>query len=147
MINNRVTIFSNTNTSDLSRDINTFIKWQEAIGNVIHDIKLSTCDSSCEAMVIWQMCTDNGYCADLGNPEYNLSFNLEGVECSICTDDLDVIQQIIDLEDLIRNLTVLTTNEDGDIETIYERAKQSRSLKIPKWRKEEPSEWIEEDDE
>lgn len=147
MINNRVTIFSSTNTSELSKDINTFVKWQEAIGNVIHDIKLSTCDSSCEAMVIWQMCTDNGYCADLGNPEYNLSFSFEGVECSICTDDLDVIQQIIDLEYLIRNLTVLTTNEDGDIETIYERAKQSRSLKIPKWRKEEePLEWIDDEE-
>lgn len=146
MINNRVTIFSNTNTGELSRDINTFIKWQEAIGNVIHDIKLSTCDSSCEAMVIWQMCTEN-YCADLGDLVYKLVFSLEGVECSICTDDLDVIQQIIDLKNLVENLTVLTTNEDGDIETIYERAKQSRSLKIPKWRKEEPIEWIEDEDE
>lgn len=147
MINNRVTIFSNTNTSELSRDINTFIKWQEAIGNVIHDIRLSTCDNSCEAMVIWQMCAENGYCADLGDLEYNLAFSLEGVECSICTDDLDVIQQIIDLKDLIESLTVLTTNQDGDIETIYERKKRPRSLNIPRWRKEEePAEWIEEDE-
>ena len=146
MINNRVTIFSNTNTGELSRDINTFIKWQEAIGNAIHDIKISTCNDYCEAMVVWQMITTHDYSTDIGCPDYALVFKIEGVEISLNTDDLDIIQQIIDLKDLVENLTVLTTNEDGDIETIYERAKQSRSLKIPKWRKEYPAEWVEEDE-
>lgn len=136
MINSMVTIFTNTDVHSLSEDINTFIKWQEAIGNVINDIKLSTCESSCEAMVIWQMSAESD-AIDIGEPMYIVNATIEGVKLTINTDDTRIIQQFIDMKQLIGACQILALDDDGEIEVIYERTTPKQpALKIPRWRKE-----------
>ena len=136
MINSRATIFTNTDVHSLSEDINTFIKWQEAIGNVINDIKLSTCESSCEAMVIWQMLAESD-AIDIGEPMYIVNATIEGVKLTINTDDTRIIQQFIDMEQIIGTCQILAVDDDGESEVIYERlAPKQPALKIPRWRKE-----------
>lgn len=135
MINNRVTIFSNTDMNVLSRDINTFIKWQEAIGNVINDIKFSSCESTYEAMVIWQM-VSSGNEADIGYPLYSAIFKLDNVRFMISTDDTRIIQQIIDLKELIEDCEICQIIPECIIDTLYKRKKVPHMLNIPSWRKE-----------
>lgn len=141
MINSRVTIFTNTDVHSLSEDINTFIKWQEAIGNIINDIKLSTCESSCEAMVIWQMSAESG-AIDIGEfmygvPMYIVKTTIEGVKLTINIDDTRIIQQFIDMKQIIGACQILALDDDGETKVIYERAVPKQpALKIPRWRKE-----------
>lgn len=138
MINSRVTIFTNTDVHSLSEDINTFIKWQEAIGNIINDIKLSTCESSCEAMVIWQMSAESN-AIDIGEPMYMYIVNatIEGVKLTINTDDTRIIQQFIDMKQIIGACQILALDDDGESEAIYERSEPKQpALKIPRRRKE-----------
>lgn len=136
MINSRVTIFTNTDVHSLSEDINTFIKWQEAIGNIINDIKLSTCESSCEAMVIWQMSAESG-AIDIGEPMYIVNATIEDVKLTINTDDTRIIQQFIDMKQIIGACQILALDDDGEIEVIFERTMPKQpALKIPRWRKE-----------
>lgn len=136
MINNRVTIFSNTNVHSLSEDVNTFIKWQEAIGNVINDIKISTCESSCEVMVIWQISAKNGV-FDIGKPMYIVNATIEGVKLTINTDDTRIIQQFIDMKQIFEDCKILELDDEGEIKVIYERAEPNQpSLRIPHWKKE-----------
>ena len=136
MINSRVTIFTNTDVHSLSEDINTFIKWQEAIGNVINDIKLSTCESSCEAMVIWQMSAESD-AIDIGEPMYIVNATIEDVKLTINTDDTRIIQQFIDMKQIIGACQILALDDDGEIEVIFERTMPKQpALKIPRWRKE-----------
>lgn len=136
MINSRVTIFINTDVRSLSEDINTFIKWQEAIGNVINDIKLSTCESSCEAMVIWQMSAESS-AIDIGEPMYIVNATIEDVKLTINTDDTRIIQQFIDMKQIIGACQILALDDDGEIEVIFERMMPKQpALKIPRWRKE-----------
>lgn len=136
MINSRVTIFTNTDVHSLSEDINTFIKWQEAIGNIINDIKVSTCESSCEAIVIWQMSAESS-AIDIGEPMYIVNATIEGVKLTINTDDTRIIQQFIDMKQIIGACQILALDDDGEIEVIYERAEPKQpALKILSWRKE-----------
>lgn len=136
MINSRVTFFSNENTQKLSEDVNTFIKWQEAIGNIIVDVKHSTCGTHSEVMVIWQMAT-RGDAIDIDDQDFIANITIEGIKLSIGTANTRIIQQFIDMKHLIGACQILAMDKDGEIEVIYERAEPTQpALIIPEWRKE-----------
>ncbi len=124
MINERICIFSDTIIKRLTADVNTFIKWQEAIGNIIHEVKMSTCDKSCEVMVVWQMCAKGdeeiSIVSSSGSKDiYRVSFALENIEnLTIITNDQRIANQIAALDEIVIGceLCIQKVSEDGEIE-------------------------------
>lgn len=128
---------SSTDMYELTKRVNSFCQLQEEIGNIVTDVKISSCDTTCEAVVIWQLIAETGVDVTIGQKTggqmYDVCFVMEDVEYTIHTERTDIVQCIIDRMDIFTGCEVVTSDENGDKITIYTRLlPDPQQLKIPK---------------